>query len=150
MFSRDELKQYEMQQELQVDQPAACAIFIGDVRDRDGWRWRCATSTIVIHAAAMKHVPAAEYNPIECIQTNVLGAENVVHAAMTRGVEQVIALSTDKAANPVNLYGATKLASDKFFVAANAYAATAAPGSRWCATATSSARAAASSRCSSA
>ena len=116
IFSRDELKQFEMQQQFNDD---CMRYFIGDVRDRD--RVLQATNGVdfIIHAAAMKHVPAAEYNPTECIRTNITGAENVIHAAITNQVQKVIALSTDKAAAPINLYGATKLASDKLFVAAN-------------------------------
>lgn len=116
IYSRDELKQYEMQQEF--DSPVM-RYFIGDVRDRDRLRQAMKGIDYVIHAAALKQVPAAEYNPMECIKTNIHGAENVVHAALENNVEKVIALSTDKAANPINLYGATKLASDKLFVAAN-------------------------------
>lgn len=116
IFSRDELKQFEMQQELN----APCMrYFIGDVRDRVRLMEALRGVDFVIHAAAMKQVPAAEYNPMECIRTNINGAENVIAAALECGVERVIALSTDKAANPINLYGATKLASDKLFVAAN-------------------------------
>ena len=116
IFSRDELKQFEMHQEFSQDY---MRYFIGDVRD--GSRLRDAMRGIdyVIHAAALKQVPAAEYNPLECIKTNIHGAENVIQAALENDVEKVIALSTDKAANPINLYGATKLASDKLFVAAN-------------------------------
>ncbi len=118
VFSRDELKQYEMQEELNgADLPIR--FFIGDVRDRSRLEMAFRGVDYVIHAAALKHVPAAEYNPFECINTNVLGAENVVHAAIRSGVKRVIALSTDKACNPVNLYGASKLAADKIFVAAN-------------------------------
>ena len=116
IFSRDELKQYEMQQQLN----APCMrYFIGDVRDKERLTQAMNSVDFVIHAAAMKHVPASEYNPTECIKTNINGAENVIHAALTNNVKKVIALSTDKAANPINLYGATKLASDKLFVAAN-------------------------------
>jgi UDP-N-acetylglucosamine 4,6-dehydratase/5-epimerase len=116
VFSRDELKQYEMQQEF----AAPCMrYFIGDVRDRDRLMQAMRGVDYVIHAAALKQVPAAEYNPMECVKTNVHGAENVIVAALENDVEKVIALSTDKAANPINLYGATKLASDKLFVAAN-------------------------------
>lgn len=116
VFSRDELKQYEMQQ----DFSAPCMrYFIGDVRDRDRLAVAMRGVDYVIHAAALKQVPAAEYNPMECIKTNIHGAENVIHAALEANVTRVIALSTDKAANPINLYGATKLASDKLFVAAN-------------------------------
>lgn len=119
VFSRDELKQYEMAQDPAIAGKAEPRFFIGDVRDRDRLEMAMRDVDIVVHAAALKHVPAAEYNPFECIHTNVLGAENVVRAALRTGVEKVIALSTDKAANPVNLYGASKLASDKIFVAAN-------------------------------
>ena len=116
IFSRDELKQFEMQQEF--DQPCM-RYFIGDVRDKERLRRAMRGVHYVIHAAALKQVPAAEYNPMECIKTNINGAENVIDAALDNNVEKVIALSTDKAANPINLYGATKLASDKLFVAAN-------------------------------
>ena len=116
VFSRDELKQYEMQQEYASD---VLRYFIGDVRDAERLRQAMHGIDYVIHAAALKQVPAAEYNPMECIKTNVHGAENVITAALENEVEKVIALSTDKAANPVNLYGASKLASDKLFVAAN-------------------------------
>ncbi|UGB46557.1 UDP-N-acetylglucosamine 4,6-dehydratase (inverting) [Frateuria edaphi] len=116
VYSRDELKQYEMQQAFN----APCMrYFIGDVRDRARLAQAMRGVDFVIHAAALKQVPAAEYNPMECIKTNIYGAENVIHAAIENQVKQVIALSTDKAANPINLYGATKLASDKLFVAAN-------------------------------
>ena len=116
VFSRDELKQFEMQQ----DYPAPeMRWLIGDVRDSVRLQQAMHGVDVVIHAAALKQVPAAEYNPMECIKTNVHGAENVIMAALQNEVEQVIALSTDKAANPINLYGATKLASDKLFVAAN-------------------------------
>ncbi|MFL6636160.1 MAG: UDP-N-acetylglucosamine 4,6-dehydratase (inverting) [Massilia sp.] len=116
IYSRDELKQYEMAQSFNAPQ---MRYFIGDVRD--GARLEQAMDGVdyVIHAAALKHVPVAEYNPMECIKTNIYGAENVIKAAIAAGVTKVIALSTDKAANPINLYGATKLASDKLFVAAN-------------------------------
>lgn len=116
VFSRDELKQFEMQQEFN----APCMrYFIGDVRDRDRLTQAMRGIDFVVHAAALKQVPAAEYNPTECIRTNVNGAENVIHAALEHGINKVIALSTDKAASPANLYGATKLLSDKLFVAAN-------------------------------
>jgi UDP-N-acetylglucosamine 4,6-dehydratase len=119
IFSRDELKQSEMAQEFsQADHPYI-RYFIGDVRDRDRLDLALRDVDYVVHAAAMKQVPTAEYNPFECIRTNVFGAENLVYAALRRNVKKVIALSTDKAANPVNLYGASKLASDKIFVAAN-------------------------------
>lgn len=116
IYSRDELKQYEMQQ---VFDGPEMRYFIGDVRDEGRLRQAMRGVDLVIHAAALKQVPAAEYNPMECIKTNIHGAENVINAAVDRGVSRVIALSTDKAANPANLYGATKLASDKLFVAAN-------------------------------
>ncbi len=116
IYSRDELKQFEMQQDYHAD---CMRYFIGDVRDRDRLTQAMRGVDYVIHAAALKQVPAAEYNPMECIKTNIHGAENVISAAIEAGVKKVIALSTDKAANPINLYGATKLASDKLFVAAN-------------------------------
>jgi UDP-N-acetylglucosamine 4,6-dehydratase len=119
VLSRDELKQFEMAQEFSPDVHPCLRYFIGDVRDRDRLVQAMAGIDLVIHAAAMKQVPAAEYNPMECIKTNVHGAENVIHAALANNVEKVVALSTDKAANPINLYGASKLASDKLFVAAN-------------------------------
>ncbi|MEH2258800.1 UDP-N-acetylglucosamine 4,6-dehydratase (inverting) [Nostoc sp.] len=116
VYSRDELKQYEMAQEFNAP---AMRYFIGDVRDRDRLRLAMRGVDYVIHAAALKHIPAAEYNPMECIKTNIHGANNVIDIALDREVEKVIALSTDKAVNPINLYGATKLAADKLFVAAN-------------------------------
>jgi UDP-N-acetylglucosamine 4,6-dehydratase/5-epimerase len=116
VYSRDELKQFEMSQ---VFDQKAMRYFLGDVRDLDRLRMAMREIDIVIHAAALKQVPAAEYNPIECIKTNISGAEHVIKAALDNDVERVIALSTDKAANPINLYGATKLASDKLFSAAN-------------------------------
>ena len=116
IYSRDELKQYEM---AQVFDHGCMRYFIGDVRDRDRLVQAFNGVDFVIHAAALKQVPAAEYNPLECIKTNIDGAGNVIHAALAQNVEKVIALSTDKAANPINLYGATKLVSDKLFVAAN-------------------------------
>jgi UDP-N-acetylglucosamine 4,6-dehydratase len=119
IFSRDELKQFEMQQQFSMDQYPFMRYFIGDVRDRDRLELAMRDVDYVIHAAALKQVPTAEYNPFECIRTNVFGAENVVYAALRRNVRKVVSLSTDKAANPVNLYGASKLASDKIFVAAN-------------------------------
>lgn len=118
VFSRDELKQYEMKQEFTDER---IRFFIGDVRDKDRLYRAFDGVDIVIHAAAMKHVDACEYNPFEAVKTNIHGAQNIIEAAIDRGVEKVIALSTDKACSPVNLYGATKLASDKLFVAANAY-----------------------------
>ncbi|WP_372712408.1 UDP-N-acetylglucosamine 4,6-dehydratase (inverting) [Azospirillum argentinense] len=119
VFSRDEFKQYEMQQQLGPEWASTLRFFIGDVRDRERLELAMREVDVCVHAAALKHVPAAEYNPMECIHTNVYGAENVVRAALNTGVQRVIALSTDKAANPVNLYGASKLASDKIFIAAN-------------------------------
>ena len=119
IFSRDEQKQFDMQHDLPAKTHPCLRYFIGDVRDRDRLQMAMRGVDYVIHAAALKHVPAAEYNPFECIQTNVHGAENVVRAALEVGVKKVIALSTDKAANPINLYGASKLAADKIFVAAN-------------------------------
>ncbi|MGK0513606.1 MAG: UDP-N-acetylglucosamine 4,6-dehydratase [Chromatiales bacterium] len=116
IYSRDELKQYEMQQKYNH---SCMRYFIGDVRDEHRLIRAMHGVDYVIHAAALKQVPAAEYNPTECIRTNINGAENVINAAIETNVEKVIALSTDKAANPVNLYGATKLASDKLFIAAN-------------------------------
>lgn len=116
IFSRDELKQFEMHQ---VFDAPCMRYFIGDVRDKDRLRRAMNGVDFVVHAAALKQVPAAEYNPMECIKTNINGAENVINAALDCGVSKVIALSTDKAANPINLYGATKLASDKLFIAAN-------------------------------
>ncbi|HXZ68507.1 MAG TPA: UDP-N-acetylglucosamine 4,6-dehydratase (inverting) [Alphaproteobacteria bacterium] len=130
VFSRDELKQYEMAQRFPVDKHPCMRYFIGDVRNRDRLEMAMRGVDYVIHAAAMKHVPIAEYNPFECVYTNILGAENVVTAAIKQGVKRVVALSTDKAANPINLYGATKLASDKIFVAANNLAG--ADGTRFC------------------
>jgi UDP-N-acetylglucosamine 4,6-dehydratase/5-epimerase len=116
IYSRDELKQFEMQQ----DFTSACMrFFLGDVRDAERLHQAMNGVDYVIHAAALKQVPAAEYNPMECIKTNIHGAQNVIQAAIANEVEKVIALSTDKAANPINLYGATKLVSDKLFVAAN-------------------------------
>jgi len=116
IYSRDELKQYEMQQTFD---DSCMRYFIGDVRDNERLTRAMQDVDFVIHAAAIKHVPVAEYNPMECIKTNINGAQNVIAAAIANNVEKVIALSTDKAANPINLYGATKLASDKLFVAAN-------------------------------
>ena len=116
VYSRDELKQFEMAQEFSHE---SMRFFLGDVRDRDRLTQAMSGVDYVIHAAALKQVPAAEYNPMECVKTNIHGAENVIHAALASNVEKVIALSTDKAASPINLYGATKLVSDKLFVAAN-------------------------------
>jgi UDP-N-acetylglucosamine 4,6-dehydratase len=119
IFSRDELKQFEMSQEFSEKDYLGLRYFIGDVRDMDRLRRAMEGIDIVVHAAALKQVPAAEYNPFECIKTNVLGAQNVIEACLDAHVERVVALSTDKAAAPINLYGATKLCSDKLFVAAN-------------------------------
>ena len=119
IFSRDELKQFEMAQEFPPEKYPCLRYFIGDVRDKDRLDLALRDVDYVIHAAAMKQVTTAEYNPFECIRTNVFGAENVVSACLRRNVKRVVALSTDKAANPINLYGASKLASDKIFVAAN-------------------------------
>ncbi|WP_321417473.1 UDP-N-acetylglucosamine 4,6-dehydratase (inverting) [uncultured Desulfobacter sp.] len=116
VYSRDELKQFDMQLEFNQD---CMRYFIGDVRDKERLNMAMSGVDFVIHAAALKQVPAAEYNPTECIRTNIQGAENVIHAALANNVHKVIALSTDKAANPINLYGATKLCSDKLFVAGN-------------------------------
>jgi UDP-N-acetylglucosamine 4,6-dehydratase len=118
IYSRDELKQYEMAMKFQGHEDVM-RFFIGDVRDASRLKEAARGIDIIIHAAAIKHVPIAEYNPMECIKTNIYGAENVIQAALDNNVEHVMALSTDKAANPINLYGATKLASDKLFVAAN-------------------------------
>ena len=119
VYSRDELKQWELQQIFPENKYPQLRLFLGDVRDRDRLRRALEGIDTVVHAAALKQVPAAEYNPIEFINTNVLGAENVVQACLDTGVKQVVALSTDKAAAPINLYGATKLCSDKLFIAAN-------------------------------
>jgi len=119
VYSRDELKQYEMAQRFPTGDYPQLRYFIGDVRDKDRlWRAMEGIDTVV-HAAALKHVPVAEYNPFEAVKTNILGAQNVIEVAIDRGVHRVVALSTDKAAAPINLYGATKLCSDKLFVAAN-------------------------------
>jgi UDP-N-acetylglucosamine 4,6-dehydratase (inverting) len=119
IYSRDELKQFEMSQTLSEKQHPGIRYFIGDVRDQDRLRRALEGIDIVVHAAALKQVPAAEYNPFECIKTNVLGAQNLIEACFDNQVQRVVALSTDKAAAPINLYGATKLCSDKLFVAAN-------------------------------
>lgn len=121
IFSRDELKQSEMAQVFREKDYPCLRYFLGDVRDRDRLARAFHGVDVVIHAAALKQVPAAEYNPFEFVKTNVFGAENVINVAIDQHVEKVIALSTDKAANPINLYGATKLCSDKLFVAGNAY-----------------------------
>lgn len=119
VFSRDEQKHYDMAMEFPVEKYPSIRYFIGDVRDVDRLELAMRDIDYVVHAAALKHVPAAEYNPFECVMTNINGAQNVVKASITTGVKKVIALSTDKAASPINLYGATKLASDKIFIAAN-------------------------------
>lgn len=119
VYSRDELKQFEMEQVFPRSEYPALRYFLGDVRDEARLRRALEGIDIVVHAAALKQVPAAEYNPFECIKTNVLGAQNLIEACLDSHVERVVALSTDKAAAPINLYGATKLASDKLFVAAN-------------------------------
>ncbi|WP_423147467.1 UDP-N-acetylglucosamine 4,6-dehydratase (inverting) [Rubrolithibacter danxiaensis] len=119
IFSRDEQKQFEMAQEYPSIKYPAIRFFIGDVRDADRLKRAFHGVDFVIHAAAMKHVPIAEYNPMECVKTNINGAENIINAALDSNVKHVVALSTDKAAAPINLYGATKLASDKLFIAAN-------------------------------
>jgi UDP-N-acetylglucosamine 4,6-dehydratase len=119
VYSRDELKQYEMAQEFPEAEYPALRFFIGDVRDKDRLTRAMEGIDTVVHAAALKQVPAAEYNPFEFIKTNILGAQNVIDACLDKGVKRVVALSTDKAAAPINLYGATKLCSDKLFIAAN-------------------------------
>jgi len=119
IYSRDELKQFEMAQKFSDRDYPQLRYFIGDIRDADRLRRALEGIELVVHAAALKQVPAAEYNPFECIKTNVIGAQNLVEASLDTGVRRVIALSTDKAAAPVNLYGATKLCSDKLFIAAN-------------------------------
>lgn len=121
IFSRDELKQFEMQQQYSVSEYNCMRYFIGDVRDKERMYRAFHNVDYVIHAAALKQVPAAEYNPFEAVKTNILGAQNVINVAIDQGVKMVIALSTDKAANPINLYGATKLCSDKLFIAGNSY-----------------------------
>lgn len=122
IFSRDEFKQYEMSKEFAADK-YPIRYFLGDIRDRERLSRAFEGVDYVVHAAALKQVPALEYNPMEAVKTNILGADNIVEAAIDRGIEKVVALSTDKASNPINLYGATKLAAEKVFVAANAYAA---------------------------
>lgn len=119
IYSRDELKQFEMAQKFSIDKYPCIRYFIGDIRDGARFKRACEGIDIIVHAAALKQVPTAEDNPMECIRTNVLGAENVINAALDSGVSNVVALSTDKAAAPINLYGATKLCSDKLFIAAN-------------------------------
>ena len=119
VFSRDEQKQFQMSQEFPDTKYQAMRYFIGDIRDYERVKRAIRKIDYVIHAAAMKHVPIAEYNPMECVKTNVLGAENLINACLESDVKSVVALSTDKAAAPINLYGATKLTSDKLFIAAN-------------------------------
>lgn len=119
IFSRDEQKQFDMSQDFSPAQYPMIRYFIGDVRDFERMKRALKGIDFVIHTAAMKHVPIAEYNPMECVKTNIIGAENIINACLETGVQRVVALSTDKAAAPINLYGATKLASDKLFVAAN-------------------------------
>ncbi len=119
VYSRDELKQFEMAQEFSESRHKGLRYFLGDIRDEPRLRRALEGIDVVIHAAALKQVPAAEYNPFECIKTNVLGAQNLIEACLDSGVQRVVALSTDKAAAPINLYGATKLCSDKLFTAAN-------------------------------
>lgn len=121
IFSRDEMKQFEMNKKYSMDIHENLRYFIGDVRDIDRLHRAFQNVDIVVHAAALKIVPTAEYNPFEVVKTNVIGAENVINAAINSGVKKVIALSTDKAANPINLYGATKLCAEKMFIAANNY-----------------------------
>jgi UDP-N-acetylglucosamine 4,6-dehydratase len=121
IFSRDELKQFEMAQQIPDNKYPCIRYFIGDVRDKERMYRAFHNVDYVIHAAALKQVPAAEYNPFEAVKTNILGAQNVINVSIDRGIKRVIALSTDKAANPINLYGATKLCSDKLFIAGNSY-----------------------------
>jgi UDP-N-acetylglucosamine 4,6-dehydratase len=121
LFSRDELKQFEMSQVFSPEKYPCIRYFIGDVRDKERLYRAFHGVDCVIHAAALKQVPAAEYNPFEAVKTNILGAENIINVAIDQRVKKVIALSTDKAANPINLYGATKLCSDKLFIAGNSY-----------------------------
>jgi UDP-N-acetylglucosamine 4,6-dehydratase len=121
IFSRDELKQFEMSQIFSVREYPCIRYFIGDVRDKERLNRAFHGVDYVIHAAALKQVPAAEYNPFEAVKTNIIGAQNIINMAIDQGVKKVIALSTDKAANPINLYGATKLCSDKLFIAGNSY-----------------------------
>jgi len=121
IFSRDELKQYEMAQKFSDSKFPCMRYFIGDVRDKERLNRAFRGVDYIIHAAALKQVPSAEYNPFEAVKTNIIGAQNIINVAIDQNVKKVIALSTDKAANPVNLYGATKLCSDKLFVAGNAY-----------------------------
>ena len=119
VYSRDELKQYEMEKKFSLNENKNLRFFLGDIRDKDRFKFALKDVDIILHAAALKQVPRAEYNPIEYIKTNVLGAQNIIEGALETNVKKVIALSTDKAVSPVNLYGATKLCSDKLFLAAN-------------------------------
>ena len=119
VFSRDELKQFEMRGNFPTNEFPTMRFFLGDVRDQNRLRRAMEGVDTIVHAAALKQVPAAEYNPFEAVRTNVIGAQNVIEAALDSGVKRVVALSTDKAAAPINLYGATKLCSDKLFIAAN-------------------------------
>jgi UDP-N-acetylglucosamine 4,6-dehydratase len=119
IYSRDELKQFEMSQVFTKEKYPGIRYFIGDIRDGERFKRACEGIDVIIHAAALKQVPTAEYNPMEAVKTNVMGAENVINAALDTNVKVVVALSTDKAAAPINLYGATKLVSDKLFIAAN-------------------------------
>ena len=119
IFSRDELKQFNLQKKYPIKKYPNLRFFLGDIRDKDRLKMAFFEVDYIIHAAALKQVPAAEYNPIEFIKTNILGAQNIIEASIECGVKKVIALSTDKASSPINLYGATKLCSDKFFLSAN-------------------------------
>lgn len=121
IYSRDELKQFEMAQQFPESKYSCIRFFLGDVRDKERMNRAFRNVDYVIHAAAIKQVPAAEYNPFEAVKTNILGAQNIINVAIDQGVKKIIALSTDKAANPINLYGATKLCSDKLFIAGNSY-----------------------------
>ena len=121
IYSRDELKQFEMAQDFPHTKYDCMRYFIGDVRDKERMNRAFRNVDYIIHAAALKQIPAAEYNPFEAIKTNILGAQNIINVAIDQGVKKIIALSTDKAANPINLYGATKLCSDKLFIAGNSY-----------------------------
>lgn len=121
IFSRDEFKQYQMQKEYPEKEYPQIRFFIGDIRDKDRLRFAFEGVDYVVHAAALKHVPILEYNPFEAVKTNIIGAQNIIEIAIEMGVKKVVALSTDKAVSPVNLYGATKLAMEKLFIAGNAY-----------------------------